>query len=85
MKSVAYFHKKYGGHCYYCKRKITLGQSTRDHVQSKCLGGTNDEENIVLCCKDCNNNKGAADVETWLKRRCPEYMSDEAKKILLGL
>ena len=47
--------------CPYCLKPFPLTQATKDHVMPKSRGGSNDESNIVLCCADCNQEKGALD------------------------
>jgi 5-methylcytosine-specific restriction endonuclease McrA len=58
-----------GDYCYYCKNKIT-GIKTIDHKIPVIKGGTNNKENLVLCCKHCNsqkNNKTEEEYREWLK------------------
>lgn len=42
--------------CAYCG---TTEELTTDHVMPKSRGGTNDPDNLVLACRDCNMKKGA--------------------------
>ena len=49
--------------------KIT-GIKTIDHKIPVIKGGTNNKENLVLCCKHCNsqkNNKNEEEYREWLK------------------
>ena len=41
--------------CGYCGREAT----TVDHIIAKVNGGTDDESNLISCCKTCNSTKGA--------------------------
>lgn len=50
-------YKKYKGICQYCLQKIPLELATKDHVVPKDSGGPDEEYNIVLACKPCNNKK----------------------------
>lgn len=44
------------GHvCGYCGREAT----TVDHITAKANGGTDDDWNLLACCKSCNSTKGA--------------------------
>lgn len=45
--------------CQYCFGKFPLKDLTLDHVQPKSKGGSNEHENLVLACRDCNLIKGA--------------------------
>jgi len=51
-------NKKFNGECFYCQRKINLGEASRDHVYPKSKNGSNRHDNIVLACKRCNSVKG---------------------------
>lgn len=41
--------------CRYCH--ATNKELTIDHVIPQALGGTDDPDNLVACCRDCNNGK----------------------------
>lgn len=57
--------KRDDGRCQYCghrvsrPRFIAKGPRGFDHVLPRCKGGRNEALNIVVCCKSCNNEKGA--------------------------
>jgi len=38
----------------------------RDHVVPRVRGGSDDIENIVLACNDCNSEKGARTPDEWM-------------------
>jgi len=44
--------------CQYCNKKLTYNSITVDHVIPKCKGGQTTWKNCVVCCKQCNRNKG---------------------------
>lgn len=46
---------------------ITKAVATKDHLQASNLGGSNGKENLVVMCKDCNNEKGTDDFIYFLK------------------
>lgn len=55
--------------CYYCNKEI-IGKKTIDHKIPVSKGGTNDKENLVLCCVHCNSQKGnktEEEYKKWLK------------------
>lgn len=67
----------HGPHCHYCKRKVRLrvyGQDRRaddaslDHKIPKSKGGTNDDDNLILSCSECNNAKGDRSYEDFVAR-----------------
>lgn len=43
--------------CYYCERKLTEDEKTVDHKLPVSRGGTNDMQNLVICCQKCNSKK----------------------------
>lgn len=47
--------------CRYCLTGAG-GVLTLDHVVPLCKGGTNDDSNLVTCCRRCNRIKGDKDV-----------------------
>jgi len=50
------------GHaCRYCFEVVTHV----DHVIPKSKGGTNDPENLVAACAECNYSKGAKHPDDW--------------------
>ena len=49
--------KRSDGICYYCRRKFKPNELTMDHLIPLSRGGSSTKENIVPCCKECNNRK----------------------------
>ncbi len=49
--------KKSDGICHYCRNKFKPAELTMDHVVPLSRGGVSVKENLVPCCKDCNNKK----------------------------
>ena len=43
--------------CQYCGRKFGYDELTLDHVYPKSRSGPDIWENIVACCKECNQKK----------------------------
>jgi 5-methylcytosine-specific restriction endonuclease McrA len=59
LDTVLELKSEYSGICPYCNQPIVKGHI--DHIVPVCKGGTNDRENLVWVCRDCNlkkNNKG---------------------------
>lgn len=44
--------------CQYCARVLPTAELTLDHVIPKSRGGGSGWDNLVTCCKRCNNRKG---------------------------
>ena len=49
--------------CQYCGQKFDADQLTFDHVNPRCQGGETVWDNIVTCCRACNNKKGGKSLE----------------------
>lgn len=45
--------------CQYCGRSTPEVKIVIDHVIPISLGGSNETDNLVACCTDCNSAKGA--------------------------
>ena len=55
-------YDKYGGHCAYCGKKITMGELSVDHITPTSHGGKDNIENLRSSCRSCNNMKGEGSV-----------------------
>jgi len=44
--------------CQYCRRTYGANDLTLDHVVARSRGGKSTWENLVTCCRRCNNRKG---------------------------
>lgn len=49
-------------YCFYCGKKISPRNKTIDHIMPIKNGGSNCADNLVICCRKCNNNKGGYTV-----------------------
>lgn len=45
------------GLCYYCSKTMAFKDITMDHVVPLTRGGRSTKDNLVPCCKACNNLK----------------------------
>lgn len=50
--------KRSGGICACCGKKLTTKTMTMDHIIPISRGGTNEPENLIALCEDCNKQKG---------------------------
>lgn len=57
------------GSRYYVAHNNDLRASTREHLQRRADGGTDDPGNIRLACYDCNVNRGDMDWLTYKSYR----------------
>lgn len=49
--------------CQYCRKKLIGANLTLDHVMPVSRGGKFEWNNLVSCCKPCNNRKGNRTLE----------------------
>ncbi len=49
--------------CQYCGQIFSPADLTLDHVHPRSRGGPSNWDNLVACCKRCNNRKGSATPE----------------------
>lgn len=68
-KSRWWQQKLTSGLCYYCTRLFKPKELTMDHIVPLARGGRSTKDNLVVCCKDCNNKK-----KTLLPIEWEEYM-----------
>ena len=51
--------------CVYCRKRATRSRATKDHVVPVSQGGSDDDGNMVDCCRDCNIAKGNRTPSQW--------------------
>lgn len=49
--------------CQYCGRKPPEVELVIDHIVPLCKGGTNDINNLITACQDCNLGKGTMTIQ----------------------
>jgi 5-methylcytosine-specific restriction endonuclease McrA len=80
-------HAREGGHCFYCRRRVTAGTRCIDHIVPQVRMGLNGYRNLVSSCSECNSLKGerrAEDFLRWLYRE-GRLESGELKERLRAL
>ncbi len=65
--------------CQYCGIHFPVSELTIDHIIPKSIGGKTRWDNIVACCKSCNNKKGKktpwqANMSLVKKPSAPSYI-----------
>lgn len=68
-KSRWWQQKTASGKCYFCGRKVAFKELTMDHLLPLGRGGRSTKDNLVPCCKSCNNKK-----KSMLPLEWEEYM-----------
>ena len=58
LRKTAHFQELFRkGICYYCKVHFPADELTIDHIVPLARGGRSTKGNMVVCCKQCNNDK----------------------------
>lgn len=55
--------------CIYCETPLNEKNATADHIVPISKGGNNSQVNLVICCSDCNNERGDLDFKYYLLRK----------------
>lgn len=59
--------------CIYCELSLNDNNATSDHIVPISDGGNNCQVNLMVCCKDCNNERGNMGFNQYLKTKNPKY------------
>src|SRR5208282_1153199 len=49
--------------CFYCGKRLSVKNTTRDHKRPLSKGGSTSDYNIVMSCRGCNQDKGSISYE----------------------
>lgn len=66
-----FVNKNEGATCLYCDEVLNHDNATADHIVPISNGGNNCQVNLVVCCKDCNAERGNSEFKTFffMKRK----------------
>lgn len=75
--------KRDGYQCVYCGKNPTQCPLEVDHVVPEAEGGTDDPENLVTACQDCNRGKSDVplDQKRYAARRSASQVRDHAEQV----
>jgi 5-methylcytosine-specific restriction endonuclease McrA len=59
--------------CLYCETKLNKENATADHIIPISEGGNNTQVNLIVCCKECNNERGNTEFKTYLSMKNKKY------------
>lgn len=59
LRATPYFQELLRrGVCHYCGQKFPVSELTLDHIVPVARGGRSTRGNLVVCCRNCNRDKG---------------------------
>ncbi|MGL5480224.1 MAG: HNH endonuclease [Clostridium sp.] len=53
--------------CFYCGKELKIKQRTIDHIIPLNRGGKTEYNNLIVCCKQCNIEKGDMTIKEYRK------------------
>ncbi len=59
--------------CIYCESPLNRGNATTDHIIPISEGGTNAQVNLMVCCFNCNNERGSMKFVDYLRIKNLKY------------
>ena len=59
--------------CIYCECPLTIENATSDHIIPISKGGNNCQVNLIICCSECNNERGDIEFNKYLSIKNPKY------------
>jgi 5-methylcytosine-specific restriction endonuclease McrA len=59
--------------CIYCETKLTEENATTDHIIPIASGGNNCQVNLMVCCQQCNSDRGIIPFNKFLKKKNEKY------------
>lgn len=77
----SFIYERDGGRCFYCERGVSFrgwswpptkpepSDATLDHIIPFSEGGSFTSENLVLSCKECNEQRGKLSADVFLKTK----------------
>jgi hypothetical protein len=68
-----FIEKHKNARCLYCERKLTQKNATTDHIIPISVGGNNCQVNLIVCCHNCNSERGNMDFRTYLISKNTKY------------
>ncbi len=66
--------KNEGAICLYCENELSHENATADHIVPISEGGNNCQVNLIVCCKDCNAERGNLEFRSYLFKKNKKYI-----------
>lgn len=59
--------------CLYCGVNLDYNNATADHIIPISNGGNNTQVNLIVCCKNCNGERGNMEFKKFLSTKNLKY------------
>jgi len=59
--------------CLYCGVELNYDNATADHIIPISNGGNNTQVNLIVCCNDCNTERGNTEFRKYLSTKNKKY------------
>jgi 5-methylcytosine-specific restriction endonuclease McrA len=69
LRQVKILYLNQSPYCIYCGIPLTYDTATLDHIIPKSRRGTDQLANLVLCCNQCNEEKGCLSLQNFITSR----------------
>lgn len=69
--------------CLYCNVDLTHDNATADHIIPISNGGNNTQVNLIVCCNDCNSERGNLEFKDFLKSKNKNYKNKDIKNLYI--
>ena len=76
---------KFNGHCAYCGTELDFSKFQVDHFIPKLKGGSNDLDNLMPSCTECNRYKATLSIDIfreWLEKSKKQLLRTQNLRIL---
>jgi len=71
--SKKFLQKNKDTKCIYCESKLDDQNASAEHIIPISKGGNNSQINLIVACKDCNNERGDIDFLKYLRIKNPKF------------
>lgn len=69
--------------CLYCESKLSHENATADHIIPISNGGNNTQVNLIVCCNDCNSERGNTEFKEFLKKKNKNYKDKDIRNLYI--
>ena len=77
LRKTPYFQELFRqGICHYCHQKFPAAELTLDHIVPVARGGRSTRGNMVVCCRNCNQQKKFLTPAEMILRELEQQNSD---------